>query len=377
MKLYEFQAKEIFARYGIKVPKGEVAEKVEEVARIVEKLNGKAVLKAQVLVGGRGKAGGIKKVESVAQAVEVAREMFGRSLRGERIEKIYVEELGEIKKELYLSITLDRVEKCFSLIYSPEGGVDIEEIAIKFPEKIFKVKIDPRWGLWDYQIRRLLSEAKVPQELWREFTAIVKAIYKIFVEKEAELVEINPLAITPQGLMALDAKIIIDDNAIFRHKDIEAMRTFSSGIEGIAEREGLNYVKLDGNIGVIANGAGMAMATMDLVYLEGGKPANFLDIGGGAGAELTKKAFEILLKDEDVKVIFMNIFGGITRCDEVAKGIVKAFEELKINIPIILRLSGTNEEEGRRIIAENLKMVEIVETMEEGAKRAVEVARCL
>ncbi len=377
MKLYEFQAKEIFARYGIKVPKGEVAEKVEEVARIVEKLNGKAVLKAQVLVGGRGKAGGIKKVESVAQAVEVAREMFGRSLKGERIEKIYVEELGEIKKELYLSITLDRVEKCFSLIYSPEGGVDIEEIAIKFPEKIFKVKIDPRWGLWDYQIRRLLSEAKVPQELWREFTAIVKAIYKIFVEKEAELVEINPLAITPQGLMALDAKIIIDDNAIFRHKDIEAMRTFSSGIEGIAEREGLNYVKLDGNIGVIANGAGMAMATMDLVYLEGGKPANFLDIGGGAGAELTKKAFEILLKDEDVKVIFMNIFGGITRCDEVAKGIVKAFEELKINIPIILRLSGTNEEEGRRIIAENLKMVEIVETMEEGAKRAVEVARCL
>ncbi|MEM3796227.1 MAG: succinate--CoA ligase subunit beta, partial [Archaeoglobaceae archaeon] len=198
----------------------------------------------------------------------------------------------------------------------------------------------------------------------------------IFVENEAELVEINPLAVTSQGLIALDAKIVIDDNALFRHKDLESMRTFSEGLEGIAEREGMNYVKLDGNIGVIANGAGMAMATMDLIYLVGGKPANFLDIGGGAGAELTKKALEILSKDKDVKVIFMNVFGGITRCDEVARGIVKAFKELKIEVPLVLRLSGTNEEEGRKIIAENLKNVEIVETMEEGAKRAVEVAKC-
>ncbi|MEM4565839.1 MAG: ADP-forming succinate--CoA ligase subunit beta [Archaeoglobaceae archaeon] len=376
MKLYEFQAKQIFARYGIKIPRGEVAEKIEDVAKIAEKLGGKAVLKAQVLVGGRGKAGGIRKVESVAQAIEVAKEMFGKSIRGEKITKVYVEELSDVKKELYLSIALDRVEKCFSLIYSPEGGVDIEEIAVKSPEKIFKVKIDPRWGLWDYQIRKLLSEAKVPQELWREMTTIVKAIYRIFVENEAELVEINPLAVTSQGLIALDAKIVIDDNALFRHKDLESMRTFSEGLEGIAEREGMNYVKLDGNIGVIANGAGMAMATMDLIYLVGGKPANFLDIGGGAGAELTKKAFEILSKDKDVKVIFMNVFGGITRCDEVARGIVKAFKELKIEVPLVLRLSGTNEEEGRKIIAENLKNVEIVETMEEGAKRAVEVTKC-
>lgn len=376
MKLYEFQAKQIFACYGIKVPKGEVAEDVKRVADIVEKLGGKAVLKAQVLVGGRGKAGGIRRVESVAQAVEVAKEMFGKSIKGEKISKIYVEELIDVRKEHYLSLALDRVDKCFSLIYSTEGGVDIEEIALRFPEKIFKVKVDPRWGLWDYQIRRLLSEAKVPQELWKEMTSIVKAVYKIFVENEAELVEINPLAVTPQGLVALDAKIVIDDNALFRHKDLEAMRTFSEGLEGIAEREGMNYVKLDGNIGVIANGAGMAMATMDLIYLMGGKPANFLDIGGGASAELTKKAFEILSKDKDVKVIFMNIFGGITRCDEVAKGIVKAFEELKIEVPLILRLSGTNEEEGRRIIMENLREVEIVETMEDGARRAVEVARC-
>lgn len=376
MKLYEFQAKQIFARYGIRIPRGEVAENVERVAEIVEKLGGKAILKAQVLVGGRGKAGGVRRAESVSQAVEIAREMFGKSIRGERVSKIYVEELSYVKKELYLSVALDRVEKCFSLIYSSEGGVDIEEIAAKSPEKIFRVKVDPRWGLWDYQIRKLLSEAKVPQELWKELTAIVKAIYRIFVENEAELVEINPLAVTPQGLIALDAKIIIDDNALFRHRDLEAMRTFSDGIEGVAEKEGMNYVKLDGNVGVIANGAGMAMATMDLIHFFGGRPANFLDIGGGASAELTKKALEILSRDKDVKVIFMNIFGGITRCDEVAKGIVKAFEELKIDVPLILRLSGTNEEEGRKIVASSLKTVEIVETLEDGAKRAVEVAGC-
>lgn len=375
MKLYEFQAKQILARYGIRIPKGNVAEKVEEVAKIVEELGGRAVLKAQVLVGGRGKAGGIRKIENVTQAVETAREMFEKPLKGEKVKKIYIEELIEIRKEWYLSVALDRVDKCFSLIYSPEGGVDIEEIAIRMPEKIFKINIDPRWGLWDYQIRKLLSDAKIPHELWGEFTAVVKAIYRIFIENDAELVEINPLAVIPNGLIALDAKVIIDDNAIFRHKDIERMRSFSEGLEGIAEREGMNYVKLDGNIGVIANGAGMAMATMDLIYLEGGKPANFLDIGGGASAEFTKKAFEILSKDDNVKVIFMNIFGGITRCDEVAKGIVKAFSELKINVPVILRLSGTNEEEGRRIILENLREVEIVGTMEEGAKRAVEVAK--
>ncbi|MEM1579269.1 MAG: ADP-forming succinate--CoA ligase subunit beta [Archaeoglobaceae archaeon] len=376
MRLYEFQAKQIFAKYGIRIPFGKVAESVEEVKEIVKQLGGKAVIKAQVLVGGRGKAGGIKRAESVEEAVKIAEAMFGGSLKGEKIKRVYVEELLNIKEEWYLSITLDRVEKCFSLIFSSAGGVDIEEIATKFPEKIFKIKIDPRWGLWDYQIREMLSKAKINQQFWRELASIVKGIYRIFNELEAELVEINPLAVTSNGLVALDAKITIDENAIFRHRELESLREFADGLEGIAKREGLNYVKLDGNVGVIANGAGMAMATMDLIYLEGGKPANFLDIGGGAGIETTKRAFEILSMDENVKVIFMNIFGGITRCDEVAMGIVKAFKELNLSVPLILRLSGTNEEEGRRIIEQNLSgKVEVVRTMEEGAKRAVEVAK--
>ena len=375
MKLYEFQAKQIFADYGIKIPRGSVATKLEEVEKFVKELGSKAVLKAQVLVGGRGKAGGIRVARSVDEAVEIAREMFGKSIKGEIIRKIYVEELLDVKEEWYMSVALDRVEKSFSLIFSTEGGIDIEEIALKSPEKIFKIRIDPRWGLWDYQLRDLFSKARIKQDLWRELMTIAKAIYRILIEKEAELVEINPLGVTEKGLFALDAKITIDDNALFRHRELEALRNFSEGLEGIAEREGMNYVKLDGNIGVIANGAGMAMATMDLIYLEGGRPANFLDIGGGASAEMMKKALEILTKDENVKAIFINIFGGITRCDEIARGLVKAFNELKINVPIILRLSGTNEEEGKRIVLENLKEIEIVETMEEGAKRAVEVAR--
>ncbi|MEM4689894.1 MAG: ADP-forming succinate--CoA ligase subunit beta [Archaeoglobaceae archaeon] len=378
MKLHEYQAKQIFEKHGIKIPNGALAENLQDVRRIAEELGGKVVLKAQVLVGGRGKAGGIKKALSVDSAVEIAEKMFGSSLKGEIVKKIYLEELIEIKEEWYLSIALDRVEKCYSLIFSTAGGIDIEEIAQKFPEKIVKVKIDPRWGLWDYQIREVLSRAKISSELWKELSNIIKALYKIFLEYEAELVEINPLVLTPNGLIAADAKISIDDNALFRHKDLEALREYGGvdEVERKALAEGLNYVKLDGYVGVIANGAGMAMATMDLIYLEGGKPANFLDIGGGAGAETTKKAFEILSMDKNVKVIFMNIFGGITRCDEVAMGIVKAFKELNPSVPIILRLSGTNEEEGRRIIEKELSgRVEIVGTMEEGARRAVEVAK--
>ncbi|MDI9610968.1 MAG: ADP-forming succinate--CoA ligase subunit beta [Archaeoglobales archaeon] len=378
MKLHEYQAKQIFAKHGVRIPRGALAENLQDLRKIAEELGGKVVLKAQVLVGGRGKAGGIKKALSVDSAVEIAEKMFGSSLKGEIVKKIYLEELIEIKEEWYLSIALDRVEKCYSLIFSTAGGIDIEEIAQKFPEKVIKVKIDPRWGLWDYQIREVLSKAKISSELWKELSNVIKTLYKILVEYEAELVEINPLALTPNGLIAADAKISIDDNALFRHKDLEALREYGGvdEVERKALAEGLNYVKLDGYVGVIANGAGMAMATMDLIYLEGGKPANFLDIGGGAGAETTKKAFEILSMDKNVKVIFMNIFGGITRCDEVAMGIVKAFKELNLSVPIILRLSGTNEEEGRRIIEKELSgRVEVVETMEEGARRAVEVAK--
>jgi succinyl-CoA synthetase beta subunit len=378
MKLHEYQAKQIFAKHGIKIPRGALAESPEGVRRVAEELGGKVVLKAQVLAGGRGKAGGIKKAMSSDSAAEIAEKMFGSSLKGEIVKKIYVEELVDIMEEWYLSLALDRVEKCFSLIFSTAGGMDIEEIAQKFPEKILRVKIDPRWGLWEYQIREILSGAKIRAELWKEMTSIVKALYEIMMKHEAELVEINPLALTSRGLIAADAKIIIDENALFRHKELEALKEYggSDEVERIALQAGLNYVRLDGNVGVIANGAGMAMATMDLIYLEGGKPANFLDIGGGAGAETVKKAFEVLSADKNVKVVFMNIFGGITRCDEVANGIVKAFKEINPRMPIILRLSGTNEEEGKRLIEENLRgKVEMVKTMEEGAKRAVEVAK--
>jgi succinyl-CoA synthetase beta subunit len=378
MKLHEYQAKQIFAKHGIKIPRGALAESPEGVRRVAEELGGKVVLKAQVLAGGRGKAGGIKKAMGSDSAAEIAEKMFGSSLKGEIVKKIYVEELVDIMEEWYLSLALDRVEKCFALIFSTAGGMDIEEIAQKFPEKILRVKIDPRWGLWEYQIREILSGAKIRAELWKEMTSIVKALYEIMMKHEAELVEINPLALTSRGLIAADAKIIIDENALFRHKELEALKEYggSDEVERMALQAGLNYVRLDGNVGVIANGAGMAMATMDLIYLEGGKPANFLDIGGGAGAETVKKAFEVLSADKNVKVVFMNIFGGITRCDEVANGIVKAFKEINPRMPIILRLSGTNEEEGKRIIEENLRgKVEMVKTMEEGAKRAVEVAK--
>lgn len=378
MKLYEYQAKQIFKEHGIKIPRGSLAESLGEVRRVAEELGGKVVLKAQVLVGGRGKAGGIKKAMNVDSAVEIAEKMLGSSLKGEIVRKIYLEELLEIKEEWYLSIALDRVEKCFSLIFSTAGGIDIEEIAQKFPEKIVKVKINPRWGLWDYQIRDILSGAKIRNDLWKEMAGIIRALYEIMMKYEAELVEINPLVLTPKGLIAADAKISIDENALFRHRELEDLREYVGvdEVEKMAIKAGLNYVRLDGNVGVIANGAGMAMATMDLIYLEGGKPANFLDIGGGAGAEIVKKAFEVLSADKNVKVVFMNIFGGITRCDEVALGIVKAFREINPKIPVILRLSGTNEEEGRKIIEENLQgKVEIVKTMEEGAKRAVEVAK--
>lgn len=378
MKLHEYQAKQIFAEHGIKIPRGALAENLEDVRRISEELGGKVVLKAQVLVGGRGKAGGIKMAESVVSAVEIAEKMFGSSIKGEIVRKIYLEELIDIKEEWYLSIAIDRVEKCYSLIFSTAGGMDIEEIAQKFPERIVRAKIVPKWGLWDYQIREVLSKAKIKSDLWREISGIVKALYNIMLKYEAELVEINPLALTTNGLIAADAKISVDENALFRHKEFESLREYegSDEVEKMALKAGLNYVRLDGNVGVIANGAGMAMATMDLIYLEGGKPANFLDIGGGSGAETVKKAFEVLSADENVKVVFMNIFGGITRCDEVAIGIVKAFKEINPKIPVILRLSGTNEEEGRKIIEENLRgRVEMVRTMEEGAKRAVEVAK--
>lgn len=378
MRLHEYQAKQIFSKYGIKIARGELAENVEDVRNIAEKLGGKVILKSQILVGGRGKAGGIRKALSVEEAVEEAKKMFGSIIKGHVVEKIYIEEMLDIEREMYVGFTIDRANKGIAAIMSSVGGMDIEEIAVKHPEKIAKVTVNPKWGLWDYQIRYMMLKSGMPKEYWREVTTIVKTLYRILVHHEAELVEINPLVATPNGLVAADARLNIDDSSLFRHKDLESLRDYTEAdqTERIAMEKGLNYVKLDGNIGVLANGAGMAMATMDLIYLEGGKPANFLDIGGGASSEAVKEAMNLILEDKNVRTVFINIFGGITRCDDVAKGLTEALSG--INVPVVVRLSGTNEEEGRKIMMEFAKEVGniyIVETMEEGARKAVEIAR--
>ena len=377
MRLHEYQAKQIFSKHGIKIPRGELATTVEEVRKIAEKLGGKVVLKSQVLVGGRGKAGGIKKAYSVDEAAEKANEMLGSVLKGHVVEKIYVEEMMDIQREMYAGFTLDRTNKGVAAILSSVGGMNIEEIAEKHPEKIAKVTINPKWGLWDYQIRELLLNSEMPREYWKEVTSILKTLYGIMVHYEAELVEINPLVVTPEGIFAADARLNIDDSALFRHRDLEGLRDYTEAdqMERIAMEKGLNYVKLDGNVGVMANGAGMAMATMDLIYIYGGKPANFLDIGGGASAEVVREAMNLILSDDNVRVVFINIFGGITRCDEVARGLVEALGE--VSIPVVVRLAGTNEEEGRKIMekfAKDRPNFHIVETMEEGAEKAVKLA---
>jgi len=374
MRLHEYQAKQIFSKHGIRVARGKLATSVEEVGEIAEELGGKVILKSQVLVGGRGKAGGIKKAYSVEEAVEKAKQMFGMVIKGHVVEKIYVEEMIDIKQEMYAGLTIDRASKGIAAILSSVGGMDIEEIAVSHPGKIAKVTVNPKWGLWGYQIRELLLNSEMPREYWREVTSILKTLYRIMVHYEAELVEINPLVATSDGLIAADARLNIDDSALFRHKELEELRDYTEAdqMERIAMEKGLNYVKLDGSIGVVANGAGMAMATMDLIYLYGGKPANFLDIGGGASAEVVREAMNLIMSDKNVKAVFINIFGGITRCDEVARGLVEALGD--VEIPVVIRLAGTNEEEGRKIMEEFAKdrqNIHIVETMEEGAEKAV------
>jgi len=383
MRMHEYQAKQVFREYGIPVANGEIATTPEEVREIAERLGGRVVLKSQVLVGGRGKAGGIKLANSAYEAYELAKKMFGMIIKGHKVEKLYVEEQLDIDREMYVGFTIDRAKKGFALIVSSIGGMDIEEIAEKHPDRIARVTVDPLYGLWDYQIREVLYRSGMPREYHREVTRIIKALYSILVHNEAELTEINPLVVTKDGrIIAADARLNIDDNALYRHAELKELKDYTEvdQTERIAEEKGLNFVKLDGNIGVIANGAGMSMATMDLIYLEGGKPANFLDVGGGASSDAVKEAVSIILMDENVKVIFMNIFGGITRCDEVAKGLITAFSEMEIPVPVVLRLAGTNEEEGRKLIEDFIKdnsieSIFIVETMEDGARKAVEMAK--
>jgi len=376
MKLHEYQSKTIFAKYGIPIPKGRVAATADEAKQIAEELGGRVVIKSQVLVGGRGKAGGVKVAKDADEAGELAQQILAMEIKGLPVRKVLVDEAAAIANEIYFSITNDRAAKKPVMIASAAGGVDIEEVAAITPEKIVKVHIDPLLGLRDYQSRDIAASIDLPRELWRDFSRIAAGLWQVYKETDAELAEINPLVITKDNkLVALDGKMLIDDNSLFRHADLAEMRDIDeeAPAETEARRYGLSFIKLDGNIGCMVNGAGLAMTSMDIVKLFGGEPANFLDIGGGAGADKVAAAMRIILSDPAVKAVLFNIFGGITRCDEVAKGILVAMDEVKPKVPMVVRLVGTNAEEGRKLL-ENANMI-TAETLADAAKKAVAAAK--
>ena len=376
MKLHEYQSKQIFAKYGVPIPKGRVAATASDAKQIAEELGGKVVIKSQVLVGGRGKAGGIRLAKSPHEAEDVATAILSMEIKGLPVRKVLVDEAVNISKEIYLGITNDRAVRKPVIMASAAGGVDIEEIAQRSPEKIIKVYVDPLLGLRDYQARDIAVSIDLPREHWRPFTEIARGLWRAYVENDATLAEINPLVITADNhLMALDGKMLIDDNAMFRHPDLSDMRDLDeeAPAEIEARKYGLSYIKLDGQIGCMVNGAGLAMASMDIIKLFGGSPANFLDIGGGAGADKVAAALRIILTDSNVKAVLINIFGGITRCDEVARGVLVAIDEVKPKVPMVIRLVGTNAEEGRAILAQ-AKMI-TADTLADAAQKAVDVAR--
>ncbi|MBE7534989.1 MAG: ADP-forming succinate--CoA ligase subunit beta [Anaerolineales bacterium] len=376
MKLHEYQSKTIFAKYGVPIPKGRVAATALEARHIAEELGGRVVIKSQVLVGGRGKAGGIKVAKNAAEAEQLAQQILSMEIKGLPVRKILVDEAAAIEKEIYFSITNDRAAKKPVMIASAAGGVDIEEVAATNPEKIIKVHIDPLLGLRDYQARDIAASINLPREYWRDFSKIAEGLWQAYRKTDATLAEINPLVITEdKRLIALDGKMLIDDNAMFRQSDLNEMRDTDeeAPAEIEARKYGLSYIKLDGNIGCMVNGAGLAMTSMDIVKLFNGEPANFLDIGGGAGADKVAAAMRIILSDSNVKAVLFNIFGGITRCDEVARGILVAMDEVKPKVPMVVRLVGTNAEEGRKLL-ENAKMI-TAETLADAAQKAVQAAQ--
>jgi succinyl-CoA synthetase beta subunit len=372
MRLHEYQSKEVFSDHRIPIPRGRLASTPEEAKLIAEELNDNVVLKAQVLVGGRGKAGGIRLVKSPKAAEEEASKILGNRIKDIPVRRLLVEEAVNIQQEIYFGMTVDRKNGETLMIASAEGGVDIEEIARSSPEKIVRININPLLGLRDYQARNCATDIEIPRPLWRSFITIAKNFYEAYLELDATLMEINPLVITTDGRwVALDGKIIIDDNALFRHPDYVDKRDISAETpeEIEARKFGLSYIKLSGNIGCLVNGAGLAMATMDIIQHKGGQPANFLDIGGGASADKVSAALRIIMEDPQVKTILINIFGGITRCDEVATGIRQVLEEIRTDIPFIIRLVGTNEAEGKKILADANLMT--ADTLQEAAEKAV------
>jgi succinyl-CoA synthetase beta subunit len=376
MKLHEYQSKLIFAEYGVPIPKGRVAATAVEAKQIAEELGGRVVVKSQVLVGGRGKAGGIRLAKSPEEAEELATQILGMDIKGLPVRKVLVDEAANIESEIYLGITNDRAARRPVMMASSEGGVDIEEVARVSPEKIIKVHIDPLLGLQGYQASDLAAGIDLPRKHWKSFGKIAVGLWKAYQSSDANLAEINPLVINAEGqLQAVDGKMVLDDNALFRHPDLADKRDLD--VEAEAEIEarkyGLSFIKLDGDIGCMVNGAGLAMTTMDVIKLFGGEPANFLDIGGGANAEKVAAAFRIILSDKNIKAVLINIFGGITRGDEVARGILAAMEEVKPDVPMVVRLVGTNAEEGRQLLADADMIT--AETLADAAKKSVAAAQ--
>ncbi|HET6644927.1 MAG TPA: ADP-forming succinate--CoA ligase subunit beta [Fimbriimonadales bacterium] len=360
MKLHEYQSKQLLAEYGVPVPGGDVATNSEEALRIAKLYNGSVVVKAQVLMGGRGKAGGVRLFDDAEKAAEFTGELIGKKLvsiqnpAGMVVEKVLVAEKIDIDKEFYLSVLLDRAEHKDVVMISARGGMDIEEVAHQTPQAIVKLHVNPKWGLFDFEIRDAMERAEIDPRARSQMAAMIKNLYLAYKGSDATLIEINPCALTPEGkLIAADAKVAIDENALFRHKTFAAASADSAEdpIEAEAARRGIAYVRLDGNVGVIGNGAGLVMLTLDEVARAGQKAANFLDVGGGAQAERVKSCVELVLMDEHVKALLINIFGGITRGDEVAKGVVSALKELNVTLPIVVRIEGTNAEEALEILS--------------------------
>ncbi|SFF01779.1 ADP-forming succinate--CoA ligase subunit beta [Sunxiuqinia elliptica] len=376
MKIHEYQAREIFKKYGLPVPNSVLCQSVEEVEKAMAKKEDLVVVKAQVLVGGRGKAGGVKLARNKQEAVDAARQILGMDIKGLTVEKVLVADAVDIQKEFYVGLINDRNTKSVTLMASAEGGVEIEEVAKNTPELIHKFAIDPLTGLLDFQAREIGMKLFGNVKHARKAADIMQKLYTLFVETDATIAEINPLVLTPDNeIWAIDGKMNFDDNALYRQAEIEAMREADEDElkEIDAHEKGLSYVKLDGNIGCMVNGAGLAMATMDMIKLYGGEPANFLDIGGSSNPQKVVDAMNILLSDQNVNAVMINIFGGITRCDDVARGLIKALDTIKTDMPIVVRLSGTNAEEGLALLKET--GLPTVATMSEAAQKAIELSQ--
>ncbi|HEX3327056.1 MAG TPA: ADP-forming succinate--CoA ligase subunit beta [Actinomycetota bacterium] len=378
MDLFEYQGKELLRKFEVPVPEGRVASSPEEAANAAHGLGGKVIVKAQVQVGGRGKAGGIKLASSPEEARAVAEQILGMDIKGHVVKRVLVERAGDIKAEYYCSFLLDRSERNFLGMMSAKGGMDIEEVAVSDPDAIALVHIDPLLGMSDFHARELVFGARLDPDARREAIALLPKLYGAFVGLDASLIEVNPLVLTGDGrVVALDAKVSLDDSAAYRHPNFDDLKAVHEvpEQEREAKEKGLNFIKLDGDIGIIGNGAGLVMATLDVVKAAGGEPANFLDVGGGAGADLLSSALEVITSNPEVKSVLVNIFGGITRCDLVAEGIIDALGRLDVKVPIVVRLDGTNAEQGRKMLvdAPHPKLVP-AETMLGAARTAVELA---